>query len=80
MAKNTLAVRMTLNAQEFTRNLNKIKRQLNNAFGKDAIQGSEALFGKLKYFGVGIVALGAKAVSPLMFMWCERNLCRNPIS
>ena len=62
MAKNTLAVRMTLNAQEFTRNLNKIKRQLNNAFGKDAIQGSEALFGKLKYFGVGIVALGAKAV------------------
>ncbi|MCC8185012.1 tape measure protein [Cloacibacillus porcorum] len=62
MAKNTLAVRMTLNAQEFTRNLNKIKRQLNNAFGKDAIQGSEALFGKLKYLGVGIAALGAKAV------------------
>ncbi|MDO5116184.1 MAG: tape measure protein [Synergistaceae bacterium] len=62
MAKNTLAVRMTLNAQEFTRNLNKIKRQLNNAFGKDAIQGSEALMGKLKYFGVGLAALGGKAV------------------
>ena len=62
MAKNTLAVRMTLNAQEFTASLNRIKRQLNNAFGKDAIQGSEALMGKLKYFGVGIAALGAKAV------------------
>ncbi|MEG1603783.1 MAG: tape measure protein, partial [Cloacibacillus sp.] len=62
MAKNTLAVRMTLNASEFTRNLNTVKRQLNNAFGKDAIQGSEALMGKLKYFGVGIAALGAKAV------------------
>lgn len=62
MAKNELAVRLTLNAREFTASLNRMKKQLNNTFGKDAIQGGEAIFGKLKYLGVGMAALGAKAV------------------
>ena len=62
MAKNVLAVRLTLNASEFTANLNRMKRQLNNAFGKDAIRGAETIVSKLKYLGVGMAAVGVKSV------------------
>ena len=59
MAKNVLTVRIGLNASEFTRNLNKLKKQIDTTFGKDAVAGSTALMNKLKWLSAGIGVLEA---------------------
>lgn len=50
------------NTGEFDRAIKRVKGDLKNAFGSDALKASEKLLSKMKYIAVGFAALGAASV------------------